>query len=452
MSPERGLHFGSKQKIVNFGTHLTTKTMKNLFLLTVLHSVFSVCALLNAQTYTINFGASGVNTTLDSVFVENITKDVRITIREDFVLTLSKELGLEEEIQGNEAGISVFPNPVKGSCSFDFNVLKSGNSCIALYDVSGKQVVSHQEHLAVGWQYWQLTGLTNGMYFLKVSTDGVVYSAKVLAMESEGGEVTLIPRSPGALNNKSERGSIKLGAEEKKSGEKFHWLPYEEEDVVISVGYTFGYSIHYSVDPKTSTDIIFEFYPCIDSHGYKYPLTKIGDQIWMAENLKVTASSDSIEIPEVKNNNEWILLQTCARCWWQNDSATYAREYGALYNQFCVNQNVCPKGYRVPGNEAWDELVNYLGGSDVAGGKLKSRGTDYWLSPNTGATNRVGFNAHGGSARSVIDGGFPAFRQMGFWWAYEEYEFREMSYDSASFLGGGFSPRENGMAIRCIKN
>jgi len=171
----------------------------------------------------------------------------------------------------------------------------------------------------------------------------------------------------------------------------------------------------------------------------------------MAENLKVTASNDSIPIPEVKSNEDWIMLSTCARCWWQNDSATYARDYGALYNQFCVYSNVCPKGWRVPNNFDWDKLVNYLGGEAIAGGFLKSKGTDFWMAPNTGATNITGFNARGGSARSVIDGGFPAFKQMGLWWTYDEYEFREMSNEFEFFLGGGFSPKENGMAIRCIK-
>lgn len=422
--------------------------MKNLIFLTVFNSVFVV---LNAQSYSINFSASGESTTLDSVFVENITKGVSITLREDFVLTLSKELGVEDYKQHDEIGVSVYPNPLKGSCGIDFNVLKPGNTLIAVYDISGKLVASIDDNLSAGRNYWQISGLNKGMYFLKVGSETFEYSAKLLSLESGSGEISFLSKSPNALNRPINAiGRIK-DESVRKSGKTYHWIPYEDEDEVIWIGFSHGHSMHYFGDPRSTSEIIFELYPCVDSDGYKYPLTKIGSQIWMAENLKVTTFRDSTEIPEVKDNAEWMALQKCARCWWQNH-IYYAKEYGSLYNMYCVNLNICPIGYRVPSNADWNKLIHYLGGPYLAGSLLKSRGTNYWLAPNTGATNRVGFNARGGSARSVLGGGFPGFNEFGFWWTYEEYEFRQMTYDSESFGDGGFSPPENGMSIRCIKN
>lgn len=422
--------------------------MKELLLLFLLVGLFNP---LKAQTYKTIFGATGETSTLDSVFVENLTKNVNITLKENFELIFSKELGLEDYIKAEFSGLNVYPNPVYGSCTFDFFAPKSGSSVITLYDISGKLIDSRQVNFLAGWQSWQLSGLGNGLYLLKVGSRDWYYSAKIMSQGGEQGELRICIEASKGLNTKSELKENGKGNEWKKSDDTLPWLAYEDEDDVIAIAYTLGYGMHYTIDPRESKDVLFEMYPCIDRQGYKYPLTKIGTQIWMAENLKVTTSFDGVDIPEVKDSEAWILLKDCARCYWLNDSATYASEYGALYNQYCVSNNVCPEGYRVPSNADWDKLIEFVGGSSVAGGFLKSRHTDFWLAPNTGAINKYGFNARGGSARSVIDGGFPSFKEFGFWWTSEEYEFRQMFYDSETFSGGGFSPKENGMSIRCIK-
>lgn len=69
-------------------------------------------------------------------------------------------------------------------------------------------------------------------------------------------------------------------------------------------------------------------------------------------------------------------------------------------------RNLTAVGYRVATVEDWDNLTTYLGGSSIAGGKLKSTSSTYWDSPNTSATNEVGFNAKGCGYREYDFGSF----------------------------------------------
>jgi uncharacterized protein (TIGR02145 family) len=89
-------------------------------------------------------------------------------------------------------------------------------------------------------------------------------------------------------------------------------------------------------------------------------------------------------------------------------------KYGFLYNWWATQDqgggvNIIPsamatEGWAVPSDANFTTLATYLGGTSVAGGKLKETGTTYWFSPNTGATNEVGFNGRG-SGRRLTPGG-----------------------------------------------
>jgi uncharacterized protein (TIGR02145 family) len=126
-----------------------------------------------------------------------------------------------------------------------------------------------------------------------------------------------------------------------------------------------------STDPGTMTD----------NDGNVYPTVKIGDQVWMAENLYCTHFRNAIE-------------------------GSVAQGY--LYNYYALS-GLAGSGWRVP---SWDDyltLASTLGGYSVAGGKMKETGTTYWDSPNTGADNSSGFNGRGSGTRAT-DGAFTSIR------------------------------------------
>jgi len=134
--------------------------------------------------------------------------------------------------------------------------------------------------------------------------------------------------------------------------------------------------------------------------GNVYQVVRIGNQCWMAENLRTTRYANGDAIPQVTGNSTWSSLSTGAWCWYDNDNQ-YENPYGKLYNWHAVadSRNICPAGWHVPTDAEWDALANFLGGSNVAGGKMKATGTAHWNSPNTDATNSSGFTGLPGGYR-----------------------------------------------------
>jgi len=154
-----------------------------------------------------------------------------------------------------------------------------------------------------------------------------------------------------------------------------------------------------------------------DKDGNIYKTVTIGIQTWMAENLKTTKYNDGTAIPLITDNTAWKNLTTPSYCWYKNDESTYKNSYGALYNWYSVNSgNLCPSGWHAPSDNEWSILTSYLGGEFIAGGKLKETGTSHWLSPNTGATNDIGFSALPGGIRAEA-GTFSYLGFYGHWWS-----------------------------------
>ncbi|TFH28439.1 MAG: hypothetical protein E4H10_00355 [Bacteroidia bacterium] len=217
-----------------------------------------------------------------------------------------------------------------------------------------------------------------------------------------------------------------------------------------------------------------------DVEGNIYRTVKIGEQTWMAENLKVTKYADGTPIPHVAAQEHWFELhrEDLAYCWYDNLIAL-GYESGALYSWPAASrdlygsdlnpseiQGVCPDGWHLPSDSEWDQLEMYLGmdpeeldkqdwrGTDE-GGKLKPAGTRDWLSPNTGATGETGFNAQPGGYRH----GSGAFIGMGttarYWTAtkngYSYGWYRQMDYDNSA-IGRDFQGVYRGHSVRCVKD
>jgi uncharacterized protein (TIGR02145 family) len=142
--------------------------------------------------------------------------------------------------------------------------------------------------------------------------------------------------------------------------------------------------------------------------------------------------------------------------------------YGVLYNwPAAMNgaassttnpsgvQGICPTGWHLPSDAEWTQLTDYLGGTSVAGGKLKETGTTHWNSPNTGATNETGFTALPGGGRSD-NGAFGNVGNDGYWWSATDYSTnfvwgRRMSYDYTSVFNSSAN-KELGFSVRCVKD
>jgi uncharacterized protein (TIGR02145 family) len=197
--------------------------------------------------------------------------------------------------------------------------------------------------------------------------------------------------------------------------------------------------------------------PVVDIDGNYYDTVHIGNQIWLKQNLKTTRYRNGGSIPYVLGNTDWQALTTGAWSYYDHD-ATNNAVYGKLYNWYTTQgDTLCPTGWHVPSDAEWTSLTTYLGGESVAGGKMKSVGTDYWLYGfNIGATNESGFLAFPGGWRNN-EGGFFEIRTYAFFWSATENTSsqawsRLLNYSDSSVSRPGFFYKSYGASVRCLKN
>ena len=185
-----------------------------------------------------------------------------------------------------------------------------------------------------------------------------------------------------------------------------------------------------------------------DADGNLYRTVIIGEQVWMEHNLKTTKYSDGSAI---ESGTDIV---------WYNNNENFKYIYGALYSGYAATnaKGLCPVGWKVPTLDDINVLIDYLGGANLAGGKLKSTGTiqdgtGIWESPNTNATNDTGFKG--------VPGGYVGghMNQAGYWWLNTlttiESEndaafYFALSYNSAEIVTNPYAISDLN-SIRCLR-
>ncbi len=220
----------------------------------------------------------------------------------------------------------------------------------------------------------------------------------------------------------------------------------------------------------------FETGTMTDIDGNVYKTVKIGNQWWMAENLKVTHYRDGTPIQHVTQNSVWKNKDTGAYCYYDNDSSN-ASVFGALYNGYVIDHlpSIAPEGWHVPTDDEWKELELYLGMSQEKvesysrsdtdeGAMLKERGTiqagtGFWREPNTGATNEYGFSARPGGQREIHSGEFEDLYNSAYFWVdqpndgkyHNGFIQRQLIYDE-KIIDWNCYISEHGYSIRLIRD
>ncbi len=180
----------------------------------------------------------------------------------------------------------------------------------------------------------------------------------------------------------------------------------------------------------------------------------IGDQKWAAANLDVITFRNGDTIPEALTNADWVAAGKAGKpawCYYNNDTVA-GKRLGKLYNWYAVNDSrgLAPEGWKIPGNEDWFKLVSSLGGSQVAGLKMKS--TTGWNEGNNG-TNESGFDGLPGGYR-VENGSFINAGKIGIWWS-SAASHSSNAFDYYLFMSTGLGRSTNqasrGESVRCLK-
>jgi uncharacterized protein (TIGR02145 family) len=163
--------------------------------------------------------------------------------------------------------------------------------------------------------------------------------------------------------------------------------------------------------------------------GQIYKWVKVGNQIWMAENLYY------------KTGNSLCYYNVTANC----------NKYGRLYD-WETAKRACPRGWYLPSNSEWNILINYLGGNNIAGKKMKA--TSGWSSNGNGI-DVVDFSALPGGYRDE-NGSFYNIGSDGYWWSASEYSsiyrwLRSLHYNLHEVIRSS-DIEESGFSVRCVRD
>lgn len=183
---------------------------------------------------------------------------------------------------------------------------------------------------------------------------------------------------------------------------------------------------------------------------------KIGNKIWMTENLNVSTFSNGDKVQEVRSSAEWIKCyneKKPAWCYYEFKPEN-GKKYGKLYNWYAVHdkRGLAPKGWQVSTIEDWAELAQSLGGEVSAAKKLRSQ--TGWKQNGNG-TNIAGFNGLPGGSINA----YGIFGDIGFWgswWCYNMTETKlvkgkYLKFDSDRIEDYASYLKNDGLSVRCVK-
>ena len=377
------------------------------------------------------------------------------------ILVSNKQVGLKISLlQGSENGNAVYVET--------HTPTSNANGLVSIAIGGGTKDASSKAFASIDW--------ANGPYFVKTETDptgGTSYSlSSVSQLLSVPYALYAANSQPGPKGEQGVQGQAGAQGPKGDAGATgAQGLPGSSKDEqklsVSASGDTLylqnggfviipGLSV---ANPKTKPTSGYGS-NITDSENNTYKTVYIGTQQWMAENLKVSKYSDGTTIPNITDSTQWQNNTTGAWSYYNNDAANNAK-YGKLYNWYAVsktsngNKNVCPTGWHIPTDAEWTVLTDYLGGVNVAGGKMKEVDTTSWNSANAGATNTSLFSALPGGYRNY-DGDYSNVGFDGNWWSSTEDDtfnawFRDLSLYNGFAISSSYS-KKRGLSVRCLRD
>jgi uncharacterized protein (TIGR02145 family) len=195
-----------------------------------------------------------------------------------------------------------------------------------------------------------------------------------------------------------------------------------------------------------------------DLEGNSYKTIKIGNQTWMAENLRTTKYNDGMSISRTLVDSAIYNPSTGSYDSYNStDANDTIRNMGLLYNWYAIaTGKLAPAGWHIATQAEWDTLILNLGGISNAGGKLKEAGLTHWVTPNEGATNESGFSALPSGRFYITGPSFTNYSNNAYFWCATPYNAGEGTMYSVTYsdkaIFKGHAQKTNGFAVRCVKN
>lgn len=416
------------------------------FIVATISQLFLIPTKISALNYTITFTGSGASSSVENVIVQNLTKGTSVTVPNGNVLILSDVTTSIEDLSDLTYEISIFSDHRKTKTIATFYAKQTGLTQINVFSLDGKKIISTTKTLTQGVNTFEFA-LPKGTYVFSIRGNGYNYKTKTVCNT----DTNVLPRI--IFSNYKN----KITTESQKVKNTAIYMTYDSGDQLLYKGISGIFSTYISDKPIESKNVNFDFIACTDADGNNYSTVQIGTQIWMAENLNTTKYRDGSLISNIADASNWNSTDGGAYCDHQNNPYN-SLIFGKLYNWYAVteNRNICPIGWHVPTNSEWTILSTYLGGDNIAGGKLKETGNSHWSSPNTGATNEAGFTALPSGYRDGGSGAFSDLTSYACWWS-TDFNSNPWSYFPAVIFNSDVKTtmtgsKLNGFSIRCIKD
>jgi uncharacterized protein (TIGR02145 family) len=237
--------------------------------------------------------------------------------------------------------------------------------------------------------------------------------------------------------------------------------------ILISLSCFTGLFIACSPEDNDSSDV------CKDADGNIYQTITIGDQVWMAENLKSITYNDGTAITKQATSSSWSSTTSGAYCSYNNTQSNVVT-YGFLYNWYAVNTGkLCPEGWHIPSKAEWETLIDYLitngynydeSTSEDKTAKALASSTGWALSTIEGtigyemtSNNSTGFTALPGGGRGAA-GAYFDLQNTACWWTSTEHTedtdeayFRALNSEWFDLYEASFD-KHAGFSVRCVKD
>lgn len=438
------------------------------------HFVIKVYLFLSVQSqnYYLSFTASGESNSIDSIIVENLSQCKKITINGNDILNLVCNTDFSDH-SINENYVFCYPNPSKGQLQIILNSYISDETFIRLYDMYGKLIFENFFNLPAGKHQFELNSLPPGVLYLSIENKYNKFNQNLISLNNNFSNPTI----------KYKGITKEIPIERNKQYENINFsviqMQYNYGDKIKFLAFSGIYKTVLVAQPQSNQTINFTFVRCVDNNGNSYAVVKIGNQWWMAENLNsgIYANITSPQISGTKfcMNINGVADPTCPMGGlyeWHNlmKGASGCNGSGPPPNDRCPTpvKGLCPDGWHIPSHYEWTTLLRNISNNPNAfpynmnsgvfgtneGGMLKENCSDFWWSPNAGATNITGFTALPGG--DTWAGVFEDYGQSAYFWtstAYFNYSpwVYALNY-SVPMVGRSFYVPENGFSCRCVKD
>lgn len=423
---------------------------------------FLLSIILYAQEVKIPFRPKVPGEHIDSILVTNQSTLEKVKLQGSDTLVLTKATSLLV-IQSFIREGQLYPNPCQGDAYLSFSTFKVQKVEVRVYSITGELVGQNRMSLPFGNHRFRIRFPGTGLYSVTVlSPEGSLsYKAVSLAV---GSQSCLIDYS-----GSEDRMQLKNVATNKTLG-------FSDGDILLYAVFSGRNQTIMTDSPEISKVYGVEFYGCIDADDNSYPVVKIGDQIWMAENLKTTKYNDGDVLNYKYTADRWETISMGYG--WFDYNISYKATFGALYDWYAVNNGkLCPTGWHVPSKDEWTTLEIYLqnngynydgsidtdnnpGTNNKAAKSLAS--TEYWRqTTNPGSVGNADYpNYRNKTGFSAVPAGVWEDKYAGMWiecswWTSTEFlsnAWHLALRNSSDFIWREAYSKSSGYSVRCVRN